>query len=78
MIDTLNLIGMVGGVSRLHPFGQIDLRLLGVKTGTELAGVVASVGLAQNLARLESRKRITESDVDKILAQFGKTIYYAF
>jgi hydroxymethylglutaryl-CoA reductase len=43
-------VGLVGGATRAHPTAQAAVRLLGVDTARELAGVIASVGLAQNLA----------------------------
>jgi hydroxymethylglutaryl-CoA reductase len=46
--------GLVGGATRTHPVAQVCLRLLGVKTSTELGEVAASVGLAQNFAALRA------------------------
>ncbi|MCW4385367.1 hydroxymethylglutaryl-CoA reductase, degradative [Salinibacterium sp. SYSU T00001] len=43
-------VGLVGGATRAHPGAQASVRLLGVETARELAAVIASVGLAQNLA----------------------------
>ena len=53
-IDLPLALGIVGGVTRLHPVAQASLKLLGVKTAGELAEVAASVGLAQNLAALRA------------------------
>lgn len=47
-------VGIVGGMTRLHRVAQIALRILGVQSGQELAGVMAAVGLAQNLAALRA------------------------
>lgn len=47
-------IGTVGGVTKSSPIFQIALKILGVKTSRELAEVIASVGLAQNLAALRA------------------------
>jgi len=47
-------VGLVGGVTRIHPLAQIAIKILGVKTADELAGVIASVGLAQNLGALRA------------------------
>jgi hydroxymethylglutaryl-CoA reductase len=47
-------VGIVGGATRVHPGAQVALRLMGVKTATELAEVIISVGLAQNLAALRA------------------------
>lgn len=43
-------VGLVGGATRAHPGARAALAVLGIATATELAAVVASVGLAQNLA----------------------------
>jgi hydroxymethylglutaryl-CoA reductase len=47
-------VGLVGGAVRTHPVAQLSVKILGVKTARELAQVVASVGLAQNLAALRA------------------------
>ena len=46
--------GIVGGATRVHPGARAALRLMGVKTARELAEVMVSVGLAQNLAALRA------------------------
>ena len=46
--------GIIGGTTNAHPVAQIALKILGVKTGQEFAGVLASVGLAQNLGALRA------------------------
>ena len=47
-------VGIVGGVTRLHPAAATCLRILGVDSAQGLARVIASVGLAQNLAALRA------------------------
>ncbi len=47
-------VGIVGGATRVHPIAKIALKILGVKTATELSEVLAAVGLAQNLAALRA------------------------
>lgn len=47
-------VGIVGGATRVHPTAKASLKLMGVKTASELAGIIASVGLAQNLAALRA------------------------
>lgn len=47
-------VGLVGGATRAHPTAQAAVRLLGVQTARELAGAIAAVGLAQNLAALRA------------------------
>ena len=45
-------VGTVGGSTRVHPGAQAALQLLGVGSAAELAEIIVSVGLAQNLAAL--------------------------
>ena len=47
-------VGIVGGATRVHPAAQVALKLMGVKTAAELAEIIVSVGLAQNLAALRA------------------------
>ena len=47
-------VGTVGGATRVHPAARAALKLMGVNTGRELAEVIVSVGLAQNLAALRA------------------------
>ena len=47
-------IGTVGGATRVHPGAQAALQLLGVGSAAELAEIIVSVGLAQNLAALRA------------------------
>jgi hydroxymethylglutaryl-CoA reductase len=47
-------VGTVGGATRVHPAARACLRLLGVASARELAEIVVSVGLAQNLAALRA------------------------
>ena len=47
-------VGIVGGATRVHPGAQAALKLMGVQTAAELAEVIVSVGLAQNLAALRA------------------------
>ncbi len=47
-------VGLVGGATKVHPVAIANLKILGVKTASELAEVMASVGLAQNLAALRA------------------------
>lgn len=46
-------VGLVGGATKIHPQAQVAVKMLGVKTSKELAMIIASVGLAQNLAALK-------------------------
>ena len=47
-------LGIVGGATRVHPTAQIALRILGVESASELAEIVAAVGLAQNFAAIRA------------------------
>jgi hydroxymethylglutaryl-CoA reductase len=47
-------VGIVGGISSIHPVAKIGLKILGVKSAGELACVIASVGLAQNFAAIRA------------------------
>ncbi len=55
LVGTIELpmaLGIVGGVTAVHPTAKVNVRILGVRTAQELGEVVASVGLAQNFAAL--------------------------
>lgn len=47
-------VGLIGGATKTHPAAQAALKLMGVKTATELGEVIAAVGLAQNLGALRA------------------------
>jgi hydroxymethylglutaryl-CoA reductase len=47
-------VGIVGGATRVHPTAQTALKLLRVKSASELAEIIVAVGLAQNLAALRA------------------------
>jgi hydroxymethylglutaryl-CoA reductase len=47
-------VGIVGGTTAAHPVAQIVLKILGAASAQELAGVMAAVGLAQNLGALRA------------------------
>jgi len=47
-------VGTIGGATKVHPIAKICLKILGVKSASELGEVMASVGLAQNLAALKA------------------------
>ena len=57
LVGTLEMpmaVGIVGGATRVHPAAQAAVKLMGVKTASELAEIIVSVGLAQNLAALRA------------------------
>jgi hydroxymethylglutaryl-CoA reductase len=47
-------VGTVGGATRVHPAAQAALKLMGVTSASQLAEIIVSVGLAQNLAALRA------------------------
>lgn len=47
-------VGLIGGASAVHPVAKACVKILGVKSATELGEVMASVGLAQNFAALRA------------------------
>jgi hydroxymethylglutaryl-CoA reductase len=47
-------VGIVGGISTVHPMAKMGLKILGVKSAGELACIIASAGLAQNLAAIRA------------------------
>jgi hydroxymethylglutaryl-CoA reductase len=47
-------VGTVGGATGLQPVAQAAMEILDVDSAPEMAGVLASVGLAQNLAALRA------------------------
>lgn len=53
-IEVPAAVGIIGGITAVHPTAKICLKILGVKSAKELGEVMASVGLAQNLAALRA------------------------
>jgi hydroxymethylglutaryl-CoA reductase len=47
-------VGIVGGATKSNPLAQLCLKILDVKSASELAQIIASVGLAQNFAALKA------------------------
>lgn len=57
LVGTLEMpmaVGIVGGATKVHPAAKAALKLMGVRTAAELAEIIVSVGLAQNLAALRA------------------------
>ena len=48
------IVGVVGGVTKLHPMAQMSLRMLKVEGAEELSRICAAVGLVQNLGALKA------------------------
>ena len=47
-------VGTVGGATRVHPAARLALQIVGAHSARELAEVIVSVGLAQNLAAIRA------------------------
>ena len=47
-------VGIIGGATKVHPSARAALKLMRVRTAAELAEIIVSVGLAQNLAALRA------------------------
>ena len=45
-------VGIVGGAAKTHPTARTCIQLAGIETANDLACIVASTGLASNLAAL--------------------------
>ncbi len=53
-LEMPSAVGIVGGATKVHPAAQAAVKLMGVKTASELAEIIVSVGLAQNMAALRA------------------------
>lgn len=47
-------VGIVGGASKVHPTAIANLNILGIKSASQLAGIMVSAGLAQNLGAMRA------------------------
>ncbi len=57
LVGTLEMpmaVGVVGGATKVHPAAQAAIKLMDTKNASELAEIIVSVGLAQNLAALRA------------------------
>jgi hydroxymethylglutaryl-CoA reductase len=57
LVATIELplaVGLVGGATASHPTAKANVKIIGVKTATELGEVMAAVGIAQNFAALRA------------------------
>ena len=57
LVGTIELpmaVGLIGGATAVHPVAKACTKILGVKSAVELGEIIASVGLAQNLAALRA------------------------
>ena len=78
-IDLPISVGVVGGLTNLHPLVKFSLALLGKPSAQELMSILAVSGLAQNFAALRSlvttgiQKGHMKMHLFNILNQFGAT-----
>jgi hydroxymethylglutaryl-CoA reductase len=57
LVGTLEMpmaVGIIGGATKVHPAARAAIKLMGVKTASELAEIIVAVGLAQNMAALRA------------------------
>jgi hydroxymethylglutaryl-CoA reductase len=57
LVGTIELpvaVGLIGGATAVHPTAKANVKVLGVRSASELAQVIASVGLAQNFGALRA------------------------
>jgi hydroxymethylglutaryl-CoA reductase len=57
LVGTLEMpmaVGIIGGATRVHPTARAALKLMGIQHAAQLAEIIVSVGLAQNLAALRA------------------------
>jgi hydroxymethylglutaryl-CoA reductase len=57
LVGTLEMpmaVGIIGGATRVHPAAGAAIKLMGIKTASELAEIIVAVGLAQNMAALRA------------------------
>jgi hydroxymethylglutaryl-CoA reductase len=47
-------LGIIGGMTKIHPMARLALKILGVKSANALSQVGAALGLAQNVAALRA------------------------
>ena len=51
LIGTIELpmaVGLIGGATKMHPLSRLIIKILGVKTATELGEIIGTVGLCRN------------------------------
>ncbi len=47
-------VGIIGGATKVHPMARLSLKIMGIEKASQLAEVMAAVGLAQNFAALRA------------------------
>ncbi|MFA6317197.1 MAG: hydroxymethylglutaryl-CoA reductase, degradative [Elusimicrobiota bacterium] len=74
-IEVPMAVGVVGGVTKLHPGVAILLKVLGMPSRRELAEVIASVGLVQNVAAV--RALVTEGIQEGHMTLHARNVAYS-
>lgn len=54
VIEIPMAVGLVGGATKLHPMARAALKILNIGSASELARVIAAVGLAQNFSAMKA------------------------
>ena len=57
LLGTIELplaVGIKGGATKVHPGAAAAIKLIGAESAREFAGIIAAVGLAQNLAAMKA------------------------
>jgi hydroxymethylglutaryl-CoA reductase len=57
LVGTLEMpmaVGIIGGATKVHPAARAALKIMGIQSARDLAEVIVSVGLAQNLAAIRA------------------------
>ncbi|GED31995.1 hydroxymethylglutaryl-CoA reductase, degradative [Brevibacillus centrosporus] len=57
LVGTIELpmaVGIVGGATKSHPTARLGLKVMDITNAEDLAGAIAAVGLAQNLAAMRA------------------------
>lgn len=53
-IEVPMAVGLVGGATKMHPQAKVAVKMLGIDKASDLAMIIASVGLAQNLTAIKA------------------------
>lgn len=53
-IEVPMAVGIIGGATAIHPKTKASLKIMKVKSAKQLAGIIVSVGLAQNLTAIKA------------------------
>jgi hydroxymethylglutaryl-CoA reductase len=67
-------VGLVGGVTKLHPGVEILLKMMGVTSRRELAEIIASAGLLQNFSAI--RTLVTEGIQQGHMSLHARNVAY--